>query len=75
MPYFIFKVGPLNILEKQGQAESFKEAKAIANALRKGLDPKMGQVVKMIFAEDEMQAEETLQQPRELDNSLAGDDW
>lgn len=75
MPYFIYKIGPLNILEKQGQAESFKEAKALANEMRKQLDPKAGQVVKMIFAENEMQAEETLLQPRELDNSLAGDDW
>ncbi|HNQ04960.1 MAG TPA: hypothetical protein PKH69_10140 [Thiobacillaceae bacterium] len=75
MPYFIYKVGPLSILEKQGQADSFKEAKTLANEIRRHLDPKAGQVVKMIFAENEMQAEETLQQPRELDNSLAGDDW
>lgn len=75
MPYFIYKIGPLNILNKQGQAESFKEAKAMANELRKGLDPKAGVVVKMIFAENELQAEDTLSQPRELDPSLAGDDY
>jgi hypothetical protein len=40
MPYYIYKIGPLNILSKQGQAESFKEAKAVANELRKQLDPK-----------------------------------
>lgn len=75
MPYYIYKIGPLNILEKQGQAASFKEAKAVANSLRKTLDPKAGQVIKMIFAENELQAEDTLSQPRELDHSLAGDDY
>jgi hypothetical protein len=75
MPYYIYRIGPLNILEKLGQAESFKDAKATANALRKDLDPKQGQVIKMIFAENELAAEDTLSQPRELDASLAGDDY
>ncbi len=75
MPYYIYKIGPLNILEKQGQAESFKAAKAAANELRKGLDPKAGQVIKMIFADNELAAEDILSQPRELDASLAGDDY
>jgi len=75
MPYYIYKIGPLNILEKQGQAESFKEAKAVANELRKQLDAKAGQAIKMIFADNELAAEDTLSQPRELDASLAGDDY
>lgn len=75
MPYYIYKIGPLNILEKQGQAESFKEAKVVANELRKQLDPKAGQTIKMIFAENELAAEDILSQPRELDASLAGDDY
>ena len=75
MPYYIYKIGPLNILEKLGQAESFKDAKAVANTHRKQLDPNAGQVVKMIFAENELQAEDTLSQPRELDPTLAGDDY
>ena len=76
MPYFIYKIGgPLNLLEKLGQADSFKEAKAVANALRRDLDPSSGHVVKMIFAENELAAEDVLSQPRELDASLAGDDY
>ena len=75
MPYYIYKIGPLNILEKQGQADSFKDAKAVANSLRKNLDPNQGQTVKMIFADNELAAEDTLSQPRELDASLAGDDY
>ncbi len=76
MPYYIYKIGgPFKLLEKQGQADSFKEAKAIANDLRRELDPNEGYVVKMIFAETELAAEDTLSQPRELDASLAGDDY
>ncbi|MFA5081211.1 MAG: hypothetical protein WC474_01530 [Hydrogenophilaceae bacterium] len=75
MPYYIYKVGPLGILNKQAQADSYKEAKAVANELRKGLDPNTGTLIKMIFAENELQAEDTLSQPRELDPSLAGDDY
>ncbi len=76
MPYFIYKTGgPLNILEKLGQADSYKEAKGLANELRRHLDPGAGRTVKMIFAENELAAEDTLSQPRELDASLAGDDY
>ena len=75
MPYFIYKIGPMNILEKQDQADSFKEAKAKANELRKRLDPASGSSIKMIFAENELQAEDTLSQPRELDPTLSGDDY
>ena len=54
---------------------SFKEAKAMANALRKDLVPDRGIQVKMIFADNELAAEDTLSQPRELDPTLAGDDY
>ena len=75
MPYFIYKIGPPNILEKQGQADSFKEAKATTNDLRKQLDPNTGTSIKMIFAENELAAEDILSQPRELDPTLSGDDY
>ncbi|MDD4882154.1 MAG: hypothetical protein PHR30_10750 [Gallionellaceae bacterium] len=76
MPYYIYKVGPLSILNKQAQADNFKEAKAVANELRKGLDPSTGTVIKMIFAENELQAEDTLSQLREVDiTTYAGDDY
>ena len=75
MPYYIYKIGPLHILEKQGEAATFKEAKALANERRKTLRPEAGQVVKMIFADNELAAEDILSQPRELDPTLAGDDY
>jgi hypothetical protein len=75
MPYYVYRIGPLNILEKQAEADGFKEARALANELRKRLDPRAGTRIKMIFAENELAAEDTLSQPRELDPSLAGDDY
>jgi hypothetical protein len=75
MPYYIYKIGPLNILSKQAEADGFKDARAIANDLRKAIDPKSGTRIQMIFAENELAAEDTLSQPRELDPSLAGDDY
>ncbi len=75
MPYYVYRVGPLNILEKQAQADAFKAARAIAHDLRKSLDPKSGARIQMIFADNELAAEDTLSQPRELDPSLAGDDY
>jgi len=75
MPYYVYKIGPLNILEKLGIAESFKEAKSLANEHRKTLSPTSGQSVKMIFAENELAAEDTLSQPREGEVGLIGDDY
>jgi hypothetical protein len=63
------------VLEKQGEWASFKEAKAHTNALRKTLDPKTGDKYRMVFAEDEIAAQETLSTDRELDQRLSGDDW
>jgi hypothetical protein len=68
-------MGMFKVLEKQGEWPSFKEAKAQTNALRKTLDPKTGDKYKMIFAEDEITAQDTLLAERELDTRLTGDDW
>jgi hypothetical protein len=62
-------------MEKQGEWPSFKLARAQVNELRKTLDPKSGDKYKMIFADDEIVAQETLMAERELDKSLSGDDW
>ena len=75
MPYFLYEIGPLNILNKRGEAASFKEAKAAANELRKNLAPNSGTTIKMIFAENELQAEDTLSQPLEGEKILIGDDY
>jgi len=63
------------VMEKQGEWATFKEAKVHTNELRKTLDPKTGDKIKMIFAENEIAAQDTLSAERELDASLSGDDW
>jgi hypothetical protein len=75
MPYYVFRLGMFKVLEKQGEWPSFKEAKAQVNALRKTLDPRSGDQYKMIFAENEIVAQDTLSAERELDKTLSGDDW
>ncbi|PIV89482.1 MAG: hypothetical protein COW48_00065 [Hydrogenophilales bacterium CG17_big_fil_post_rev_8_21_14_2_50_63_12] len=76
MPYFIYKIGgPFKLLEKQGEADSFKAAKALANEHRRGLDPNSGYAVKMIFADNELAAEDVLSQPREAETGMIGDDY
>jgi hypothetical protein len=75
MPYYVFRLGMFKILEKKGEWPTFKEAKAHTNELRKTLDPKSGDKYKMIFAENEIAAQETLSAERELDKTLSGDDW
>jgi hypothetical protein len=63
------------VMEKQGEWATFKEAKVHTNELRKTLDPKTGDRIKMIFAENEIVAQDTLSAERELDQTLSGDDW
>jgi len=63
------------VLEKQGEWPSFKEARTHTNALRKTLDPKTGDKYKMIFAENEIAAQETLTAERNIEKTLSGDDW
>jgi hypothetical protein len=68
-------MGMFKVLEKQGEWATFKEAKVQTNELRKTLDPKTGDKYKMIFAENEIAAQETLSAERELEKTLSGDDW
>ncbi len=75
MPYYVFRIGLFKIMEKQGEWPNFKEARAHVNELRKMLAPKSGDKYKMIFAENEIAAQEALTAERELDKSLSGDDW
>jgi hypothetical protein len=75
MPYYVFRLGMFKVLEMQGEWASFKEARAHTNALRKTLDPKSGDKYKMIFAENEIAAQDTLMAERALEKTLSGDDW
>lgn len=74
MPYFVYRVFPFRRLEKVDEAPSYGAAAARAKALR--TDPALPAdcAVKLIFADDEMHAEELLSQVREKAPGLAGDE-
>jgi hypothetical protein len=70
VPYYIYRVtplGPVRQLARLSQFEVFKEASTEAKRLRReaGLAP--GELIKTIFAENELQAEELLSQPARED--------
>lgn len=74
MPYFIYKVGRLNLLEQLGVEDSFRDAKARASELRGGLAPEGGEQIRMIFAANELEAEDLLSQPSQPTDGVFGDD-
>lgn len=77
MPYYLYRItqtGPVKQLEKLTQFAQFKEASAEAKRLRKELELPAGIAIKVIFAENELQAEDLLNQVREPE-PLTGDDW
>ena len=69
MPYYIYRVsqlGPIRQLEKLAEFPVFKDASDEAKRLRKTVDLADCQV-KIIFGENELQAEEALRTVREAD--------
>ncbi len=77
MPYYIYRVtqvGPVKQLEKITEFGFFKHASTEAKRLRKASDLPAGALIKVIFAENELQAEDLLNQVREGE-PLTGDDW
>ncbi len=69
MPYYIYRVaqlGPVRQLEKLAAFPAFKEASAEAKRLRQEADLTKCQI-KMVFGENELQAEEALSVVREAD--------
>jgi hypothetical protein len=77
MPYYLYRVtqsGPIKVLDKISQFEVFKEASTEAKRLRKEPDLPVGALVKVIFADNELMAEDLLNQVREGE-PLTGDDW
>lgn len=66
MPYYIYKVFsfPIRRLEKLEQHPAFRDASARAKLLRAALDPADAGSIKMILADNELQAEDLLSQQR-----------
>lgn len=70
MPYFVYKIAPgiskiVKNLEPLAEYEKFKEAKNFAKEKRQQDDASEGNVYKVIFAENSIDAEEKLQEQRE----------
>lgn len=72
MPYFIYRVQPIGALSKLCEFDSFRQASDHAKALRSADAPGTPGKIKVMFAENELQAEELLCQVREPGPS--GDD-
>lgn len=70
MPYFVYKIAPgiskiVKNLEPLDNFEKFKEAKNFAKEKRQQENADEGNIYKIIFAENVIEAEEKLQEQRE----------
>ena len=76
MPYYIYRVSmrPLPHLDQLAQCASFKEASTRIKLLRTAPDLPPDCSVRMIFAENELAAEDLLSQVREREPGVAGDE-
>lgn len=68
MPYFVYKVQtqPIRLLEKLSDFPKFAQASADAKKRRTEMDLSDGQIIKVMFAENELEAEDLLSQVREV---------
>ena len=70
MPYFVYEIAPsvskiVKNLQPLEEFEKFKDAKNFAKEKRMQAKPEDGIIYKIIFAENEIDAEEKLQEQRE----------
>lgn len=65
MPYYIYRVMPLGLVRKLDEFASFREASTQAKALRAADPPGTPGKVKVMFADNELLAEDLLCQVRE----------
>lgn len=76
MPYYIYRVtpvGPIRQLSKVTQFEVFKDASNEAKRLRRETDLAPGEAIKTMFAANELEAEELLNQPPKEDITTGED--
>lgn len=72
MPYYIYRVMPFAQLEKLAEHSAFAAASSEAKSLRVGLPANAPGKIKVIFADNELQAEDLLCQVR--DPAPSGDE-
>lgn len=73
MPYFVYRIEsrPIKLLKKLEAFDSFGQASGYAKEARAELSGDV--LIKVIFAENELQAEDLLSSPREA-KIIGGDD-
>ncbi|MBT9611862.1 MAG: hypothetical protein IV108_01180 [Burkholderiales bacterium] len=66
MPYYVYKIDhyPVRQLELLASFDNFKAASAEAKTRRNAMQLANGQIVKVMFAESELEAEDLLSQVR-----------
>jgi hypothetical protein len=74
MPYYLYRVIPFKRPEKVESFPNYKEASSRLRALRKEAGPGAGFTTRLIFAENEPEAEDLLSQERPPEG-LIGDDY
>lgn len=74
MPYFVYKILPFKQLELLQQFDSYREARESARSARQAISPLDNHTVKLIFAENALQAEDLLTQERPPE-PMIGDDY
>jgi hypothetical protein len=76
VPYYIFRTFafPIRRLELVAQQDVFREASARTKVLRASPDLPPGCVVRMVFAENQLHAEDLLNQVREPQPGVVGDE-
>lgn len=76
MPYYIYRItptGPIRQLTKLSQFDAFKEASNEAKRLRRESDLAQGELIKTMFAANELEAEDLLNQPPKEDITTGED--
>jgi hypothetical protein len=74
MPYFVYRVFPFARLEKVAEHAAFSAASTQAKQQRISPDLPQGCKVKVIFADNELHAEDLLSQVRQGEGGAIGDE-
>ncbi len=76
MPYYVYKIEtfPVRQLTRLAEFDSFKLASADAKQRRNDMQLKDGEIIKVMFAGSELEAEDILSQVREKPPTI-GDDY
>lgn len=76
MPYYVYKIEtfPVRQLSRLAEFDTFKLASADAKARRAALELGAGEMIKVMFAASELEAEDILSQVREKPPTI-GDDY